>query len=63
MEDEIEEDNQLVLGERFGEILNAINMEKAFINDAFKEELEPHNHQLEVLADWSKHGKIYSLYQ
>ena len=55
---EIEEDNQLVLGEKLGEILNAINMEKAFINDAFKERLEPHNHQLEVLADWSKPEKI-----
>jgi len=24
-------------------------MEKAFINDAFKEKLKPHNHQLEVM--------------
>ena len=55
---EIEEDNQLVLVEKLGEILNVINMEKAFINDAFKEKLEPHNHQLEVLADWSKPEKI-----
>ena len=55
---EIEEDNQLILGEKLGEILNAINMEKAFIVDAFKEKLEPHNHQLEVLADWSKPEKF-----
>ena len=46
---EIEEDNQLVLGEKLGEIINAINMEKAFINDAYKERLEPRNHQLEFL--------------
>jgi len=32
-------------------------VEEAFINDAFKEKLEPHNHQLEVLADWSKPEK------
>ena len=55
---EIEEDNQLVLGEKLGEIHNAINMKKAFINDAFKEKLETHNHQLEVIADWSKPEKI-----
>ena len=54
----IEEDNQLVLGEKLVSILNEIDMDKAFINDAFKEKLEPHNHQLEVLADWSKPEKI-----
>ena len=58
LEFEIMEDNQLVLGEKLGEILNAIKMEKAFINDAFKQKLEPHNHQLEVLADWSKPEKF-----
>jgi len=55
---EIVEDNQLVLGEKLVSILNEIDMEEAFINDAFKEKLEPHNHQLEVLADWSKPEKI-----
>ena len=55
---EIVEDNQLVLGEKLVSILNEIDMDKAFINDAFKEKLEPHNHQLEVLADWSKPEKI-----
>ena len=54
LEFEIVEDNQLVLGEKLVSILNEINMDEAFINDAFKEKLEPHNHQLEVLADWSK---------
>ena len=58
LEFEIVEDNQLVLGERLVSILNEIDMEEAFINDAFKEKLEPHNHQLEVLADWSKPKKI-----
>ena len=33
-------------------------MGKAFINDVFKEKLEPRNYQLEVLADWSKSEKI-----
>ena len=55
---EIVEDNQLVLGEKLISILNEIDMEEAFINDAFKEKLEPHNHQLEVLADWSKPEKF-----
>ena len=58
LEFEIVEDNQLVLGEKLVSILNEIDMEEAFINDAFKEKLEPHNHQLEVLADWSKPEKI-----
>ena len=48
----------MVLGEKLVSILNEIDMEEAFINDAFKEKLEPHNHQLEVLADWSKPEKI-----
>ena len=56
---EIVEDNQLVLGEKLVSILNEIDMEEAFINDAFKEKLEPHNHQLEVLADWSKPEKKF----
>ena len=51
---EIVEDNQLVLGEKLVSILNEIDMDKAFINNEFKQKLEPHNHQLEVLADWSK---------
>ena len=58
LEFEIVEDNQLVLGEKLVSILNEIDMDKAFINDAFKEKLEPHNHQLEVLADWSKPEKL-----
>ena len=58
LEFEIIEDNQLVLGEKLVSILNEIDMDKAFINDAFKEKLEPHNHQLEVLADWSKPERI-----
>jgi len=57
------EDNQLLLGEKLVSILNETDMEEAIINEAFKEKLEPHNHQLEVLADWSKPGKILSLYQ
>ena len=28
-------------------------MEKAFVNDAFNEKLEPHNHQLKCVADRS----------
>ena len=59
LEFEIVEDNQLVLGEKLVSILNEIDMEEAFINDAFKEKLEPHNHQLEVLADWSKPEKKF----
>ena len=59
LEFEIVEDNQLVLGEKLVSILHEIDMEKAFINDAFKEKLEPHNHQLEVLADWSKPDKKF----
>ena len=58
LEFEIVDDNQLVLGEKLVSILNEIDMDKAFINDAFKEKLEPHNHQLEVLADWSKPEKL-----
>ena len=48
----------LVLGEKLGEMLSEINMEKAFINDAFKEKIVPYNHQLEVLAYWSKPENI-----
>ena len=59
---EIVEDNQLVLGEKLVSILSEIDMDKAFINDAFKEKLEPHNHQLEVLADWSKPEKVKPKY-
>ena len=59
---EIVEDNQLVLGEKLVSILNEIDMDKAFINDAFKEKLEPHNHQLEVLAEWSKPEKVKPKY-
>ena len=59
---EIVEDNQLVLGEKLVSILNEIDMDKAFINDAFKEKLEPHNHQLEVLADWSNPEKVKPKY-
>ena len=59
---EIVEDNQLVLGEKLVSILNEIDMDKAFINDVFKEKLEPHNHQLEVLADWSKPEKVKPKY-
>ena len=62
LEFEIVEDNQLVLGEKLVSILNEIDMEEAFINDAFKEKLEPHNHQLEVLADWSKPERIKPTY-
>ena len=62
LEFEIVEDNQLVLGEKLVSILNEIDMDKAFINDAFKEKLEPHNHQLEVLADWSKPEKVKPKY-
>ena len=62
LEFEIIEDNQLVLGEKLVSILNEIDMDKAFINDAFKEKLEPHNHQLEVLADWSKPEKVKPKY-
>ena len=62
LEFEIVEDNQLVLGEKLVSILNEIDMDKAFINDAFKEKLEPHNHQLEVLADWSKPERIKPTY-
>ena len=58
LEFEIVEDNQLGLGEKLVSILNEIDMEEVIINDAFEERLEPHNHQLEVLADWSKPGKI-----
>ena len=59
---EIVEDNQLVLGEKLVSILNEIDMDKAFINNEFKEKLEPHNHQLEVLADWSKPEKVKPKY-
>ena len=38
---EIVVDNQLVLGEKLVSILNEMDMEKAFINDAFKEKLDP----------------------
>ena len=62
LEFEIVEDNQLVSGEKLVLILNEIDMDKAFINDAFKEKLEPHNHQLEVLADWSKPEKVKPKY-
>ena len=55
---EIVEDNQLVLGEKLVSILNEIDMDKAFINNEFKQKLEPHNHQLEVLADWSKPERL-----
>ena len=58
LEFEIVEDNQLVLGEKLVSILNAIDMDKAFINNEFKQKLEPHNHQLEVLADWSKPERL-----
>ncbi len=58
LEFEIVEDNQLVLGEKLVSILNEIDMDKAFINNEFKQKLEPHNHQLEVLADWSKPEKL-----
>jgi len=51
-------EEQFVLGEKFISILREINMEQAFINDGFKEKLKSHNHQLEVLADWSKPEKI-----
>ena len=62
LEFEIVEDNQLVLGEKLVSILNAIDMDKAFINNEFKQKLEPHNHQLEVLADWSKPEKLKPSY-
>ena len=59
---EFMEDNQVVLRESLLRILNTLNMDKAFINNEFKEKLEPHNHQLEVLADWSKPEKLIHNY-
>ena len=50
-------EEQFVLGEKFISILREINMEMAFINDGFKEKLKSHNHQLELLLDWSKPEK------
>ena len=51
-------EEQFVLGEKFISKLREINMEMAFINDGFKEKLKSHNHQLELLLDWSKPEKI-----
>ncbi len=55
-------EEQFVLGEKFISILREINMEMAFINDGFKEKLKSHNHQLEVLLDWSKPEKVKPKY-
>ena len=55
---EILEDNQLVLRQKLLAVLGELNMEQAFINDEFKEKLEPFNHHLEVTADWSKPKKL-----
>ena len=55
---EIIQDNQVILREKLLKILSELNMDKAFINSEFKEKLESHNHQLEVLADWSKPEKV-----
>jgi len=60
--DEFMEDNQAVLREKLLKILSELNMDKAFINSEFKEKLESHNHQLEVLADWSKPERIKPTY-
>ena len=55
---EFVDEDQFVLGEKFISILREMNMEQAFINDGFKEKLKSHNHQLELLLDWSKPEKI-----
>ena len=47
---------------RLLKILSELNMYKAFINNKFKEKLAFHNHQLEVLADWSKTWEMKSTY-
>ena len=59
---EIIEDTQVVLRQQLLSVLRTLSMENAFTNDQFKKELEPHTHQLETLADWSRAKKLTPKY-
>ena len=59
---ELIEDTQVFLRDQLLKTLSQLNMEEAFINENFKEDLKANNYQLELLADWSKAKKFVPIH-